>query len=102
MCVPNSEVGYNSATARRGNHESSYEHVVALEKKNPLSDKQDYINLVNNFFFDATVYLGFSLQPLSSRTSVHKQRKKVAGLSLRRVLLLLSLFKLFVNYCPAG
>ena len=33
MGVPTSEVGYNSATARRGDHESSYEHVVALEKK---------------------------------------------------------------------
>ena len=33
MGVPNSEVGYNSATAERGVHESSYEHVVALEKK---------------------------------------------------------------------
>ena len=33
MGVPTSEVGYTSATARRGNHESSYEHVVALEKK---------------------------------------------------------------------
>jgi len=36
MGVPTSEVGYNSATARRRDHESSYEHVVALEggKKN--------------------------------------------------------------------
>ena len=33
MGVPTSEVGYTSATARRGEHESSYEHVVALEKK---------------------------------------------------------------------
>jgi len=33
MGVPNSEVGYTSATARRGDHESSYERVVALEKK---------------------------------------------------------------------
>ena len=33
MGVPTSEVGYTSATARRGDHESSYEHVVALEKK---------------------------------------------------------------------
>ena len=33
MSVPTSEVGYTSATARRGDHESSYEHVVALEKK---------------------------------------------------------------------
>ena len=33
MGVPTSEVGYTSATARRGNHESSYEHVMALEKK---------------------------------------------------------------------
>ena len=28
--IPTSEVGYNSATARRGNHEILYEHVVAL------------------------------------------------------------------------
>ena len=33
MGVPASEVGYTSATARRGDHESSYEHVVALERK---------------------------------------------------------------------
>jgi len=33
MGVPNSEVGYTSATARRGDHEISYEHVVALEKQ---------------------------------------------------------------------
>ena len=32
MGVPTSEVGYTSATGRRGDHESSYEHVVALEK----------------------------------------------------------------------
>ena len=38
MGVPTSEVGYNSATARRGDHENSYEHVVALERerKKPL------------------------------------------------------------------
>ena len=34
MVVPTSEVGYTSATARMGDHESSYERVVALEKKN--------------------------------------------------------------------
>jgi len=33
MGVPTSEVGYTSTTARRGDHESSCEHVVALEKK---------------------------------------------------------------------
>ena len=33
MGVPISEVGYTSATARRGDHESSYEHVVALEEE---------------------------------------------------------------------
>jgi len=33
MGVPTSEVGYTYATARRGDHESSYEHVVALERK---------------------------------------------------------------------
>jgi len=32
MGVPNSKVGYNSATARRGDHESSYEHVMVLKK----------------------------------------------------------------------
>ena len=31
MGVPTSEVGYTSAAARRGDHESSYERVVALE-----------------------------------------------------------------------
>ena len=30
MGVPTSEVGYTSATARRGDHDSSYEHVVTL------------------------------------------------------------------------
>ena len=42
MGVPTSEVGYNSATARRGDHESSYEHVVALEgeKKNRIESNQ--------------------------------------------------------------
>jgi hypothetical protein len=30
MGVPTSEVGYTSATARRGDHEISYEHVGAL------------------------------------------------------------------------
>jgi len=34
MGVPASEVGYTPATARRGDHGSSYEHVVALEEKN--------------------------------------------------------------------
>ena len=33
MGFPTSKVGYTSATARRGDNESSYEHVVALEKK---------------------------------------------------------------------
>ena len=33
MGVPTSEVGYTSATVRRGDHESSYEHVVALEEE---------------------------------------------------------------------
>jgi len=39
MGVPTSEVGYTSATARRGDHESSHEHVVALEKKIMLKHK---------------------------------------------------------------
>jgi len=34
MGVPTSEVVSTSATARRGDHEILYEHVVALEKKN--------------------------------------------------------------------
>jgi hypothetical protein len=33
MGVPNSEVGYTSATAKRGDHENSYEHVLALEEE---------------------------------------------------------------------
>ena len=36
MGVPTSEVGYTIATTRRENHESSYEHVVVLEKKKTL------------------------------------------------------------------
>jgi len=31
MGVPTKEVGYTCATARRGDHESSYERVVVLE-----------------------------------------------------------------------
>ena len=38
MGVPTSEVDYTSATARRGDHESSYEQVVALDKKKPNFD----------------------------------------------------------------
>ena len=34
MGVPTSEVGYTIAKTRRENHESSYEYVVALGKKN--------------------------------------------------------------------
>jgi hypothetical protein len=33
MGVPTSEVGYTSATTRRGDHEVHNGHVVALEKK---------------------------------------------------------------------
>jgi hypothetical protein len=33
MGVPTSEVGYNSATTGRGDHEVHKGHVVALEKK---------------------------------------------------------------------
>jgi len=33
MGVSTSEVGYTSATARWGDHESSYEHVVALDRE---------------------------------------------------------------------
>jgi len=32
MGVPTLEIGYNSATARRGDHESSYEYVAALKE----------------------------------------------------------------------
>ena len=47
MGVPNSEVGYTSTTARRGDHESSYEHVVALEKKKVkfLGKKDNYVGI---------------------------------------------------------
>jgi len=33
MGVPTSEVGYTSATARKGDHESSSEREVALEEE---------------------------------------------------------------------
>ena len=50
MGVPTSEVGYNSATARRRDHESSYEHVVGLEGKKSLKDiwceDVEWINMV--------------------------------------------------------
>ena len=41
MGVPTSEVSYTSATARRGDHESSYEHVVALERKKKYCKTDD-------------------------------------------------------------
>jgi hypothetical protein len=41
MGVPISEVGYTSATARRGDHESSYEHVVALERERKKNFKHN-------------------------------------------------------------
>jgi hypothetical protein len=37
MGVPNSEVGYTSAMPRREDHEVHKGHVVALEKKRPLT-----------------------------------------------------------------
>ena len=37
MGVSTSEVGYTSATARRGDHESSYEHVVVLGGKKKIA-----------------------------------------------------------------
>ena len=43
MGVLTSEVGYISATARRGDHESSYEHVVALEKKKHIQTWENCI-----------------------------------------------------------
>ena len=42
MGDPTAEVGYTSATARRGEHEISYEHVVALGKKNAIFCITDY------------------------------------------------------------
>ena len=39
MGVPTSEVGYTSTTARRGDHESSYEHVMALGGKKFCLDR---------------------------------------------------------------
>jgi hypothetical protein len=36
MGVPTSEVGYTSATARRGDHEVHKGHVVALENNNNI------------------------------------------------------------------
>ena len=41
MGVPTSEVGYTSATARRGDHEISYKHVVALGKKTTVCVAQE-------------------------------------------------------------
>jgi hypothetical protein len=45
MGVPNSEVGYNSATTGRGDHEVHKGHVVALERKNTLQ-RPIYDNVV--------------------------------------------------------
>ena len=44
MGVPTSEVGYTSATARSGDHKSSYEHAVALEEKMATTTHPD-VNL---------------------------------------------------------
>ena len=43
MGVPTSEVGYTSATARRGDQESSYEHVLALEKEKEMFNKRVHL-----------------------------------------------------------
>jgi hypothetical protein len=40
MSVPTSEVGYTSATARKGDHEVHKGHVVALEKKFVVSENE--------------------------------------------------------------
>ena len=65
MGVPTSDVGYTSATARRGDHESSYEHVVALEKKNHFFVKKfiELMNLLRSVinFYPIHKAAGFSL-----------------------------------------
>jgi hypothetical protein len=40
MGVPTSEVSYTSATARMGDHKSSYEHVMAFEGKKKKKKKK--------------------------------------------------------------
>jgi len=50
MGVPTSEVSYTSATARRGDNESSYEHVVALEKKS-------FVLIASSFYFRNIVHM---------------------------------------------
>jgi hypothetical protein len=42
MGVPTSEVGYTSATTRRGDHEVYKRHVVALKKKSHNTFKLNY------------------------------------------------------------
>ena len=63
MGVRTSEVGYNCATARRGDHESSYEHVVAFgRKKNifqyPLFDvRRDLVHNIHRIEIHISCYV---------------------------------------------
>ena len=41
MGAPTLEVGYTSATGRRGDHESSYEHVVALDREFHITTQRE-------------------------------------------------------------
>jgi hypothetical protein len=52
MGVPTSEVGYTSATTRRGDHEVHKGHVVALEG---VMDKS--IKFIHKSFNELTIYL---------------------------------------------
>ena len=45
MGVPTSEVGYTSAKTRRGDHESSYEHVVALGEEKKKFNTRDFLQM---------------------------------------------------------
>jgi hypothetical protein len=68
MGVPTSEVGYTSATARRGDHESSYENVVALKKKNLPYGKIMLRNWTSRstwfIWYTDSIYLPYTLQSL--------------------------------------
>jgi len=57
MGVPTSEVGYTSATARRGDHEISYEHVVALGEKKFFVNSNNLISLIYRFLYFILCYM---------------------------------------------
>ena len=82
MGVPTSEVGYTSAIARRGDHESSYEYVVALEREREREREKNslVVNTQQNFIRcrDATsnkVFLCIDNLPIFSTDIVEHTKR---------------------------